>query len=137
MWDPAAPKLLGTFPLSIYNLSSAASAASMTADTGPGQVYFLGNQPDTDVTALVLSAFDKTNFTLVGTLPFQLATYPFVSNLVRWGANGFSFIAPGNGSTIRKYTSSPAALRERRIILCPLFLPFRPPRPWPERLRSP
>ena len=99
VWDPAAPKLLGTFPLSIYNLSSAASAASITADTGPGQVYFLGNQPDTDVTALVLSAFDKTNFTLVGTLPFQLTTYPFVSNLVRWGANGFSFIAPGNGLT--------------------------------------
>jgi hypothetical protein len=49
--------------------------------------------------ALVLSAFDKSNFTLVGTLPFQLATYPFVSNLVRWGANGFSFIAPGNGLT--------------------------------------
>jgi Abnormal spindle-like microcephaly-assoc'd, ASPM-SPD-2-Hydin len=60
----------------------------------------LGDQPYTNnSTALVLSAFDKTNFTLVGALPFEQATYPFVSNLVRWGTNGFSFIAPGNGLT--------------------------------------
>jgi hypothetical protein len=36
---------------------------------------------------------------LVGALPFEQATYPFVSNLVRWGPTGFSFIAPGNGLT--------------------------------------
>jgi Abnormal spindle-like microcephaly-assoc'd, ASPM-SPD-2-Hydin/Beta-propeller repeat len=100
VWDPAAPKLLGTFQLSIYNVNSASDESSLTADAGPGQVYFLGDQPYTNnSTALVLSAFDKTNFTLVGALPFEQVNFPFVSNLVRWGANGFSFIAPGNGLT--------------------------------------
>ena len=47
----------------------------------------------------MLSAFDKTSFQLVGALAFEQAGYPFVSNLVRWGATGFSFIAPGNGSS--------------------------------------
>ena len=100
VWDPLAPKLLGTFQLSIDNLNSASGAESLTADAGPGQVYFLGDQPYTaNSTALILSAFDKNSFKLTGALPFEQATYPFVSNLVRWGANGFSFIAPGNQLT--------------------------------------
>jgi Abnormal spindle-like microcephaly-assoc'd, ASPM-SPD-2-Hydin/Beta-propeller repeat len=95
VWDPVTPKLLGTFPLSIYN-----SNASLTADAGPGQVYYLGVQPYTsNSSALVVSAFDKTNFQLVGSLPFEQVTWPDSSNLVRWGVNGLSFIAPGNQLT--------------------------------------
>ena len=48
VWDPATPKLLGTFPLSIYNVNSAPNEVGFTADTGPGHVYFLGDQPYTN-----------------------------------------------------------------------------------------
>jgi Abnormal spindle-like microcephaly-assoc'd, ASPM-SPD-2-Hydin/Beta-propeller repeat len=95
VWDPVTPKLLGTFPLSIYN-----SAATVTADSGPGQVYYLGIQPyTTNSSALTLSAFNKTSFTSIGALPFEQVNYPFSSSLLRWGASGLSFIAPGNNLT--------------------------------------
>jgi Abnormal spindle-like microcephaly-assoc'd, ASPM-SPD-2-Hydin/Beta-propeller repeat len=100
VWDPATPKLLGTFQLSIYNVNSAGDETSLTADAGPGQVYFLGDQPyGNDSTALMLSAFDKASFKLIGALPFEQVTFPIVFNLVRWGTNGFGFIASGSGLT--------------------------------------
>jgi hypothetical protein len=96
-WDPITPKLLGSFLLTIENLNSPPRGSSVAVDPGSdGMVYFLGDESfGNSGSALVLSAFDKTSFKLLGSLSFGQATYPVVNSLTRWGANGFSFIAPG------------------------------------------
>lgn len=99
-WDPVNQKLLGTLPLSIYNDASAPNAASLTADATLGRVFFIGEQAyGSNSSAVVLSAYDTKSLQLDGSLAFAQIQYPDVSDLCRWGANGFAFIAAGPGLT--------------------------------------
>jgi hypothetical protein len=79
--DPATQNVVGSFPL--------IGGGYVVSDSAMNRVFFLtwngGNQT-------TIQAFDRTNFTLVGSLAMTLTDSPFtVGSLVRWGSDGLAF----------------------------------------------
>ena len=90
VWDPSSQKLLGTY------LAPDGSQFPYTAAVLPysadQHTYFL----DTDTQyssyqALAIDVYDQAGYALLGTVPFTNIYPPDVSDLVRWGSNGFAF----------------------------------------------
>jgi hypothetical protein len=100
VWNPATQSEVGTFPVTTYNSTSYPNDRNMTLDSSLGEIYVIGDQAyGNSSSAVVLSVFGTKSLTLTGTLAFPLIGYPYVTSLVRWGSNGFAFIAAGPGLT--------------------------------------
>ncbi|HTF66437.1 MAG TPA: choice-of-anchor D domain-containing protein [Edaphobacter sp.] len=100
VWDPVTQTEVGTFPVTTYNSTSYPNMRNVAVDSSLGAIYVTGSQPyGNSSSAVVLSAYGAQSLTLTGTLAFPLIGYPNVTNLVRWGADGFAFIAAGPGLT--------------------------------------
>jgi hypothetical protein len=100
VWNPATQTEVGTFPVTTYNSTSYPNERNIAVDTALGQIYAVGDQAyGSSSSAVVLSVYGMKSLGLTGTLAFPLIGYPNVTNLVRWGSNGFAFIAAGPGLT--------------------------------------
>jgi len=96
VWDPSKQTEVGTFPI---NTSFYSSLSSLTLDSTLGAIYGVGGQSYENSLATVISAFGENSLVLTGTLAFPQISYPGAGNLVRWGSDGFAFIASGAGQT--------------------------------------
>jgi Abnormal spindle-like microcephaly-assoc'd, ASPM-SPD-2-Hydin/HYDIN/CFA65/VesB-like, Ig-like domain/Beta-propeller repeat len=96
VWDPSSQAEVGTFPI---NTSFYPSLSSLTLDPTLGAIYGIGEQFYGNSFATVVSAFGEKSLALTGTLAFPQISYPTVGNLLRWGSNGFAFLAAGAGQT--------------------------------------
>jgi hypothetical protein len=100
VWDPSKQLQVGTFPVTTYNATSYPNLYSLALDTDLGKVFTIGDQSYAgNSSALTISAYGKQTLNVAGNLAFPQITYPAYSNLVRWGSNGFAFIAPGANLT--------------------------------------
>lgn len=96
VWDPSKQTQVGTFSVTTYNATSYPNLYSVILDTTLGEIYGIGDQSyGNDSSALTISAFGQKTLSVTGTLAFPQVNDPTVSNLVRWGSNGFGFIAAG------------------------------------------
>ena len=94
VWDPSTQTLVGTFPVTAYSDTADYDQYNLTLDASLGGIYNIGSQNNSS--AVVLSAFGMQSLQLMGTLAFPQIDFPEVENLVRWGTDGFAFIAPGS-----------------------------------------
>jgi hypothetical protein len=100
VWNPGTQIEVGTFPVTTYNSTSYPNERNIALDSAFGQIYVAGDQAyGSSSSAVVLSVYGIKSLGLTGTLAFPLIGYPNVTNLVRWGSNGFAFIAAGPGLT--------------------------------------
>jgi hypothetical protein len=100
VWNPTTQTEVGTFPVTTYNSTSYPNERNIALDIALGQIYVVGDQTyGSSSSAVVLSAYGMKSLGLTGMLAFPLIGYPNVTNLVRWGSNGFAFIAAGPGLT--------------------------------------
>jgi Abnormal spindle-like microcephaly-assoc'd, ASPM-SPD-2-Hydin/Beta-propeller repeat/Lactonase, 7-bladed beta-propeller len=96
IWNPATQTEVGTFPVTTYY----SNYRNVALDPSLGEIYVVGLQAyGSSSSAVVLSVYGMKSLGLTGTLAFPLIGYPDVTNLVRWGSNGFAFIAAGPGLT--------------------------------------
>ena len=114
VWNPATQTQTGSFPVTTYNDTSYPNLYNLLVDTSSGHLFVIGNQPYAfDSSSLVLSGYDQKSLALSGALAFPQISDPLVNNLVRWGNNGFAFLAQnpaGNAEAVYLLTSSLAGL---------------------------
>ena len=97
VWDPFKETQVGTFPV---NTSADSSLFSLTLDPTPGAIYGIGEQfYGNSYIATTISTFGQQSLNLLSTLAFPQISDPFISNLLRWGSDGFAFIAAGANLT--------------------------------------
>ena len=105
VWNPTTQTQVGSFPVSVYN-----NAASLVLDISSGHLFTIGDQNYlSDSSSIVLSGYGKKSLALSGALAFPQISQPVVQNLVRWGTDGFAFLAAsstGNSESIYLLTSS-------------------------------
>jgi hypothetical protein len=90
VWDPSTQKLLGTYLES--NGSQFFYASGVVPETANGHTYFLdGDAQYAQSQAVNIDAYDQASYALLGTVPFTSLYPPDVTDLVRWGSNGFAF----------------------------------------------
>jgi len=90
VWDPSTQKLLGTYLES--NGSQLLYEPSVLPDTANGHTYFLDEYAQYDqYQAVNIDVYDQASYALLGTVPFTSIYPPDVTDLVRWGSNGFAF----------------------------------------------
>ena len=110
VWSPATHKQTGSFPVTTYNDTSYPNLHNLVLDKSSGHLFVIGDQPyQADSSSLVLSGYDKKSLKLSGALAFPQVADPLVNNLVRWGTNGFAFLAQnpaGNAEAVYLLTSS-------------------------------
>ncbi len=98
VWNPNTERMTGTFPVTTYNSTSYPNMFNTVVDNTLSQIYVIGEQSyQVNSSAVVLSAYGKQSLALTGSLAFPQVTYPDVKSLVRWGTDGFAFIAAGPG----------------------------------------
>jgi hypothetical protein len=90
VWDPSTQKLLGTYLEA--NGNQLFYAAGVIPDTANGHTFFL----DTDsqyyqYQSVNIDVYDQASYALLGTVPFTSIYPPDVTDLMRWGSNGFAF----------------------------------------------
>jgi hypothetical protein len=100
VWNPATQTEVGTFPVTTYNSTSYPNYRNIDLDTTLNEIYVIGDQAyGSNSSAVVLSAYGIKSLALTNALAFPRISDPDVTNLVRWGSNGFAFIAAGPGLT--------------------------------------
>jgi hypothetical protein len=90
VWNPSTMTLLGTY------LEAGGSqifyAPSVIPETSTGHTYFLDTDSQySDYEAVNIDVYDQSSYALVGSVPFTGIYPPDVTDLVRWGTNGFAF----------------------------------------------
>jgi hypothetical protein len=98
IWDPSTHSEIGTFPINTINAASFPNNRNISLDTSTGEIYSVGDQI-TGSLEMMVAAFGIKSHQLDGSLAFPQVTYPFQTDIVRWGADGLAFLAPGPGST--------------------------------------
>ncbi len=107
VWNPATGTQTGTFPVTTYY----SGGRDLTLDTALGQIYVVGFQPFGGASSSdVLTAYDLHSLAITGTLPFPQISNTSLTNLVRWGANGFAFVGSGNVYIVKSSIASPQAV---------------------------
>jgi len=90
VWDPSTQKLLGTYLGA--NGSQLFYTASVVPETANGHTYFLDvDSQYAQYQAVNIDVYDQASYALLGTIPFMDIDPSDVTNLVRWGSNGFAF----------------------------------------------
>jgi len=90
VWNPTTQKLLRTHLES--NGSQLLYSPSVVPDTSNGHTYFLdGDGQYAQYQAVNIDVYDQASYALLGTVPFTSIYPPDVTDLVRWGSNGFAF----------------------------------------------
>jgi hypothetical protein len=90
VWNPSTQMLLGTYVEP--NESDLFYATSVVPDTSNGHTYFLDTYSGySDYQAVDIDVFDQASYALMGTVPFTSIYPPDVTDLVRWGGDGFAF----------------------------------------------
>jgi hypothetical protein len=90
VWNPTTQKLLRTHLES--NGSQLLYSPSVVPDTSNGHTYFLdGDGQYAQYQAVNIDVYDQASYALLGTVPFTSVYPPDVTDLVRWGSNGFAF----------------------------------------------
>jgi len=93
VWSPATANQVGTFPVKTYYSTD----GDLTLDTALGEIYVIGFQPSGNASSSdVLTAYDLHSLAITGTLAFPQINATSLTNLVRWGSNGFAFVGSGN-----------------------------------------
>ncbi len=90
VWNPSTMTLLGTYVepggAQIFY------APSVIPDKANGHTYFLDeNASYSQYQAVNIDVYDQTSYAELGTVPFTNIYSPDVTDLVRWGSNGFAF----------------------------------------------
>jgi hypothetical protein len=113
VWDPISQTQVGSFPVTTYNDTSYPNLYNLIMDVPLGHIFVIGDQPYAgDSSSVVLSAYDQQSLALYGALALPQVTAPVVNNLVRWGLNGFAFLAQDSSPYVQAVyllTSSLAA----------------------------
>ena len=91
VWDPSTQKLLGTY-LQALTGNPLFYAAGVIPEPSSGHTYFLDTSGQyADYQAVNIDAYSQANFGFIGSVPFTSIYPPDVTDLVRWGSNGFAF----------------------------------------------
>jgi len=113
VWNPATQTQTGSFPVTTYNATSFPNVYSLLMDNASGHIFSIGDQSyQSYSSAMVLSAYGKKSLGLTGALTFPTIPQPYAQCLVRWGSNGFAFIAQApnaDSEAVYLLTSSLAA----------------------------
>jgi hypothetical protein len=111
VWNPTSQTQTGSFPVTTYNDTSYPNLYNLVMDTSSGHLFVIGDEPYLGSSSLVLSAYGQQSLALSGVLAFPQVTDSLVSNLIRWGTNGFAFVAADSNGNPAVYllTSSIAA----------------------------
>jgi hypothetical protein len=114
VWNPATQTQTGSFPITTYNATSFPNVYSLLMDKATGHLFSIGAQSyQSFSSSMILSAYGTKSLALSGSLAFPTIPPPYAQSLVRWGANGFAFIAqtPNTDSeAVYLLTSSLAAI---------------------------
>lgn len=103
VWNPTTASQVGTFPVTTYSSNN----GDLTLDTALGQIYVIGFQPVGNTSSSdMLTAYDLHSLAITGTLAFPQITDTSLTNLVRWGSNGFAFVGSGNVYIVRSSIAS-------------------------------
>jgi hypothetical protein len=90
VWDPSTQKLLGTYLEA--NGDQLFYTASVVPETANRHTYFLDEDTQYEqYQAVNIDVYDQASYALLGTVPFTSIYPPDVTDLVRWGSNGFAF----------------------------------------------
>jgi hypothetical protein len=110
--------------VSTYNKTSYPNMFNTAVDSSLGQIFVIGEQNyASSSSAAVLSAYSMQSLGLTGSLAFPQVLYPYIGHLVRWGIDGFAFIASGPNLTdqevyiLRSSIAAPAAATQTSITL--------------------
>ncbi|MGA9783378.1 MAG: choice-of-anchor D domain-containing protein, partial [Terracidiphilus sp.] len=90
VWNPSTMTLLGTYlePSGDQIFYS----PGVIPDTANGDTDFLDSDAGySEYQAVTIDVYDQANYALLGTVPFTSIYPPDVTDLVRWGSNGFAF----------------------------------------------
>ncbi len=113
VWNPTSQTQTGSFPVTTYNDTSYPNLYNLIVDTTSGHIFVIGAENYlSSSSATVLSAYSQSSLVLTASLPFPQVQIPTSQNLVRWGANGFAFLAQNpaaNSEALYLLTSSMAA----------------------------
>lgn len=113
VWNPATQTQTGSFPVTTYNDTSYPNLYNLVIDTTSGHIFVVGAENYlADSSATVLSAYGQSSLALTAALAFPQVQIPTSQNLIRWGTNGFAFLAQnpaGNSEAVYLLTSSLAA----------------------------
>jgi hypothetical protein len=90
VWDPSTQKLLGTYLEA--NGNQLFYTAGVVPETASRHTYFLDWAGQySQYQAVNIDVYDQASYALLGTVPFTSIYPPDVTDLVRWGSNGFAF----------------------------------------------
>jgi hypothetical protein len=107
VWNPATATQTGTFPVTTYNAISYPNERNLTLDTTLGEIFVIGDQDYGGSSANTLTAYGQQSLSITGTLAFPQINSAIVTNLVRWGWNGFAFLGSGNLYIVSSSIASP------------------------------
>jgi hypothetical protein len=111
VWNPATAAQTGTFPVTTFNSTSYPNERNLTIDASLGELYVIGEQNyGNGSDANVLTAYGQQLLAITGTLAFPQINTAILTNLVRWGSNGFAFLDSGNVYIVRSSIASPQAV---------------------------
>jgi hypothetical protein len=112
-WNPATQTQIGSFPVTTYNATSFPNLYSLVMDNSAGHIFTIGDESyRANSSSMILSAYGKRSLGLTGALAFPTIPPPYAQSLVRWGSNGFAFIAQApnaDSEAVYLLTSSLAA----------------------------
>ena len=100
VWNPVTETQVGMFSLETVNDTSYPNMHSLAIDPSTSSIFAIGEQMNGDnVLPTAITAYSTRSLNLTGELWFPTIAYPDIENLVRWGTDGFAFIAAGAGLT--------------------------------------
>lgn len=95
VWNPVTKSQVGSIPLTMGN-----STGAIALDASNSSFYAIGQQINVNgLLPAAITAFSTKSLNLTGELTIPAITWPDIESLVRWGSDGFAFIASGANQT--------------------------------------
>ena len=107
IWDPATRTQVASFPLATFNATSYPNTHNITLDIALGEFYGIGDQTTENGDSAALTTYGLKSHAVDATLYFSQVQTSSEKDLVRWGTNGFAFVADAGIYLLR--TSAVAA----------------------------
>jgi hypothetical protein len=97
VWNPVSQAQVGSFPVTTYDDTSYPNLYNLIMDLPSGHIFLVGLQPyEVDSASVVLSAYSQHTLALSGALALPQLSAGVTNSLVRWGSDGFAFLAQGS-----------------------------------------